>query len=722
MFLFAALQRIFLAFSEALTTCPFLFPLLSNFYRCKMRKLLLIVLLFFVVSVAAIPPNQVHLSTTSDPSTSVTVMWQTYSSTGSTVRYGLSSLLASTVEGREFTYAGYDGYLHNATLSSLTPSTTYYYRVGDGVDWSEVFSFTTAPTVGSTLPFTVVAWADQGRNAEVPLAAATISPNLAIIAGDLAYSSDEEGVDLFFDYLQPVAAKTITFAVPGNHEYNEFGSGASTLTGFTNRLAQPSNSMHSYLNERAYSINYGNAHFAFLDLGASVGDQDDEVNSEDLEAWLDADLSSLPAGITWKVVVFHFNLYSTSTSHPMTDSQNERKRFEPLFRNRGVDLVLYGHVHNYERMYPLADPDVASNPSPLNLVYETDYVDPSYPTYLLAGTGGNCCYNLGSTAPWSVRNLEERGYVKLVFSGPTLTEEFRSTNGSLRDTFTITKSRPDTIIPYGSTSNSSSNTSTPSNTTTPGGSGNISGGPSTPTGNATSFFDFSLSLPSTATVLQGSSGSVNITATQLSGVRSSASLSVLCPSAISCLLSTDADSFNFTSTLFFSTLPTTAIGTYPISINATSGGVTRTGSFSLSVVSPSTCSEDWQCGAFSNCSNGFQNRVCIDNNHCGTAISKPVEVIACGQCVEIWECTGWGGCAAGLQSRTCSDVANCGTFSAKPVEGIQCAILPSGVVFQPSVTEGSPIVAGSAGGEGNFINSAIATIVSFFSWVSDLFR
>ena len=141
------------------------------------------------------------------------------------------------------------------------------------------------------------------------------------------------------------------------------------------------------------------------------------------------------------------------------------------------------------------------------------------------------------------------------------------------------------------------------------------------------------------------------------------------------------------------------------------------------MVSPSTCGENWQCGGFSSCTAGFQNRTCLDVNNCGTAISKPVEVIACGQCVEVWECTGWGNCAAGLQSRTCSDVANCNAFAGKPVEEIQCAILPSSMVFQPSVTEGSSIVAGSAaGGEGNLINSAITTIVSFFSWVSDLFR
>ncbi|MDP3741907.1 MAG: metallophosphoesterase family protein [Candidatus Micrarchaeota archaeon] len=701
-----------------------------------MRKLLFAFLLFvFVASVAAVPPNQVHLSTTSDPSNSVTVTWQTYSSTSSTVQYGLTSTsLGSTLAGLQFTYPGYEGYLHNATFSGLTPSTTYYYRVGDGVDWNPAvgtFSFTTAPVAGSTAPFTVVAWGDQGQNPEVPLAASGINPNLTIIAGDLAYSSDEEGVDLFFDYLQPIASKVITLVAPGNHEYHDFGAGASTLTSFTNRFAFPSNSMYSYLNERAYSINYGNAHFAFLDLGARAGDSEDEVNSEDVKNWLDADLASLPAGITWKVVVLHFNFYSTSNSHPMRDAQNERRRFEPVFRNRGVDLIVQGHVHNYERMYPLADPDVAVDPDPRNLVYEADYIDPSYPTYIVAGTGGNCCYDLGTEAPWSVSNLEQRGYVKLAFSGNSMTEEFRSSSGALRDTFTISKSRLNTIIPYGSISSNSSNGTTPPPTgrNITNDTGGTNSTPLAPSGNtsvspvANQFVDFSLSTPASVAMLPGSSASLDVTATQLLGVRSIASLAVSCPATVSCLFNVDANTFNFTSILFVSTLPSTPTGSYSITITATSGAVTRTSVIPLSIVSPLVCSENWQCDEFSTCNGDVQRRACVDVNRCGTAISKPVETIACGQCVEAWECTGWENCAAGTQARQCIDVANCGTQVGKPVEAIQCAISPSGTPFEPSVTQGIPVVAGpNSASEGNFINSAFTSIVSFFSWVTDLFR
>ena len=279
-----------------------------------MRRLLFLSLLVFVFTAGAVPPNQVHLSTTSDPSVNVVVTWQTYDSAPvSVVQYGLTPALGSVVDSLQYTYFGYAGYMHNATLASLTPATTYYYRVSDGVDWSSTFNFTTAPLVGSTSTFTAVAWGDQGYgNGAVPAAAAAINPQIALIAGDLAYSSDEENVDLFFDNIQPIASHAFFMAAPGNHEYVDFGPGSDNLTTYVNRFAFPNNGRYSYLNERTYSINYGNAHFAFLDLGRSAGDERDQVNSSEVAAWLDADLASVPSSIKWLVVVLHFNLYSSS--------------------------------------------------------------------------------------------------------------------------------------------------------------------------------------------------------------------------------------------------------------------------------------------------------------------------------------------------------------------------------------------------------------------------
>ncbi|MBI4406798.1 fibronectin type III domain-containing protein [Candidatus Micrarchaeota archaeon] len=548
-----------------------------------MRKTLL-ALLFFVASVSAVPPSQIHLSTTSDPATSITVMWQTPSSAATMVEYGETPLLGQRVEGREFRYSGYGGFLHEATLS-LRPSTVYHYRVGDGTDWSEVYSFKTAPPLGSIEEFVAVAWGDQGHvHEEVPEAAASINPNLVLFAGDLAYGDNEDKVDKFFEVDEPLAATSLFMAVPGNHEYHDFGQNSDNALTFVNRFAFPRNSMYSYLDERTYSFNYGNAHFAFIDLGKEESDDEDQVDSNEVAAWLDADLAALPPGITWRVVVLHFNLYSTGARHRMSGHAKERQRFEPIFRRHGIDLVVMGHLHAYERMYPLADPDVAVDPNPNNLIFETDYENPAYPVYLVAGTGGSCCYEFGEGGPWSASRISDVGYVKFVFSGNTLKEEFRSPNHELRDSFTITKNSLSQPRDFGF---------------------------------SVTTRRFSMST----NVSQPLDFRINIT--QLFGEPRTFSLSTTCPDNVHCSIQPASGAFNSTATL--RVIPNTN-GTHRIALTVNSGDLSN--SLQVAVYAPyaggtapasdprPACVENRQCTEWSNCAGGNQRRACIDLNNC----------------------------------------------------------------------------------------------------------
>jgi predicted phosphodiesterase len=65
-------------------------------------------------------------------------------------------------------------------------------------------------------------------------------------------------------------------------------------------------------------------------------------------AWLEKELAS--SGSDWKVVFFHHPLYSSGDTHG-SDVQL-REQIEPLFLKYGVDLVLSGHDHFYERLKP----------------------------------------------------------------------------------------------------------------------------------------------------------------------------------------------------------------------------------------------------------------------------------------------------------------------------------------------------------------------------------
>src|SRR6202165_5476223 len=91
--------------------------------------------------------------------------------------------------------------------------------------------------------------------------------------------------------------------------------------------------------KRYYSFKRGNAEFFALDSNYMDPQQLD---------WLKSQLSGSRA--TWKICFFHHPMYSHARAHgPDSDL---RKRLEPIFQEQGVNLVLSGHEHDYERVKP----------------------------------------------------------------------------------------------------------------------------------------------------------------------------------------------------------------------------------------------------------------------------------------------------------------------------------------------------------------------------------
>jgi hypothetical protein len=84
-----------------------------------------------------------------------------------------------------------------------------------------------------------------------------------------------------------------------------------------------------------------------------------------MKAWLDRDLADASTKADWTIVIFHHPPYSKGANHdsdstsstlfidkPQIDMRNE---FVPVFQKYGVDLVLNGHSHSYERSYYMKD-------------------------------------------------------------------------------------------------------------------------------------------------------------------------------------------------------------------------------------------------------------------------------------------------------------------------------------------------------------------------------
>ena len=89
-----------------------------------------------------------------------------------------------------------------------------------------------------------------------------------------------------------------------------------------------------------YAYKKGNVHFFALDSNYMDPKQ---------TAWIETQLRDAGNG-DWKICYFHHPLYSSARFHgPDIDL---RKVLEPLFVKYGVDVVLSGHEHVYERMRP----------------------------------------------------------------------------------------------------------------------------------------------------------------------------------------------------------------------------------------------------------------------------------------------------------------------------------------------------------------------------------
>jgi predicted phosphodiesterase len=100
--------------------------------------------------------------------------------------------------------------------------------------------------------------------------------------------------------------------------------------------------LYKYFNmdgKRYYSFHKGNIDFFVLDSNYMTVEQTN---------WLREELPKSKA--TWKICYFHHPLYSDAKFHG--SDVDLRNRIEPIFRKAGVDVVLSGHEHVYERLVP----------------------------------------------------------------------------------------------------------------------------------------------------------------------------------------------------------------------------------------------------------------------------------------------------------------------------------------------------------------------------------
>jgi len=189
------------------------------------------------------------------------------------------------------------------------------------------------------------------RNAMLDFTAAS-PPDLLLGLGDLAYYRGNEFnfTRKFFDVYRDVLRHTATLPAMGNHEAKAASSATQSGAYFDAFVLPTSGEAGGVASgtEAYYSYDYASTHFVVLD----TADSDLSVGSAMLE-WLAADLRESTAH--WLIAYFHHPPY-TKGSHDSDSADTSHGRLlfvrENLLRmleGAGVDLVLSGHSHNYER-------------------------------------------------------------------------------------------------------------------------------------------------------------------------------------------------------------------------------------------------------------------------------------------------------------------------------------------------------------------------------------
>jgi acid phosphatase type 7 len=357
---------------------------------------------------------------------------------------------------------------HIVTVTGLTPATQYYYSVGSltgafvGDDADHYFR--AAPTTGATTPFRLWTIGDAGftnadlddvRDAFKAYNGGTSATDLFLLLGDNAYltGTDAQYQAAVFNEHAEMLRTTPVYSTFGNHE--RFSSMDLTQTGpyfdmFSFPIAAQAGGVASGT-ESYYSFDYANVHFISLDSE----DFTPTSASGPMLTWLQADLAATTAD--WVVALWHRPPYSRGLLHNSDTETNEinmRQYVLPVLEGVGVDVVLCGHSHSYERSYfldghyglastftdafkkDLGDGDPAGDGA-----YRKDDVGPishSGAVYVVNGSGSEVRNNM-LNHPAHIVGLLTLGSMVIDVDGNTLTARFLSSTGNVDDQFRIVK-------------------------------------------------------------------------------------------------------------------------------------------------------------------------------------------------------------------------------------------------------------------------------------------
>lgn len=342
----------------------------------------------------------------------MTVAWQSSDNSQATVYWGEDDRLSNNI------VVSKEGLFGEVRIENLEPNTQYFYLVrlekGEQRVESELLTFQTAVPQGNPVSFAVIS--DTQDNLPVAKQLSELAwaqrPHFVLHSGDLVGRGklDSDWIEEFFPAMMPLISRVPLFPVLGNHE--------DDARNYYNYMSLPDP-------EYYYSFSYGDAEFFMIDSNRNVGPGSEQY------VWLEQQLSQSKA--IWKFVCHHHPPYSSDENdygdlwktNQSTRGDLRIRQLSPLYEKHGVDIVWTGHIHSYERTWPIR---------------ENTAVEVGGTIYMITGGGGGSLETPGPYRPFFQNNVR-RGhhYMMVHINGRTLEMKAFSLDDKLFDYTKLTK-------------------------------------------------------------------------------------------------------------------------------------------------------------------------------------------------------------------------------------------------------------------------------------------
>jgi len=309
--------------------------------------------------------------------TSITIMWLTDQPASSTVEFGQKASLGQKVSLAD------KKKVHEVALTGLEPETPYFYRVISEADGnklrSEIYTFQTAVHQESAFAYVVIGDTRTyaKRFEKIAQLAWAERPNFVLHVGDVVSNGKnrEEWLDEFLQPASILMHRVPLYVAIGNHERNAHW--------YYDYMSYPKP-------ENYYSFKYGNSEFFIVDTN------DDLKPGSKQYQWLEKALAASTA--KWKFVAHHHPPFSsdendygdTYKGKSTLGDLRVRKNLVPLYEKYHVDIVWVGHIHTYERSWPIKNGKVDQKDGVI---------------YIQAGGGGAELEDFAPTRTWFAAKL-----------------------------------------------------------------------------------------------------------------------------------------------------------------------------------------------------------------------------------------------------------------------------------------------------------------------------